>query len=119
MRGFCRRTRSRPAPCPGGGIGRRSGFKIRRWLHCGGSSPPPGTNQYAWFSCVACPDTRKFPNWHLRQLVFSTALDTVEKPNRGAPGNSKGLMLPPKNFRRFGNKSRPISVYPHDKRIHV
>ncbi len=20
-----------PAPCPGGGIGRRSGFKIRRW----------------------------------------------------------------------------------------
>src|SRR5258706_7560213 len=26
-----------------GGIGRRSGLKIRRWQHCGGSSPPPGT----------------------------------------------------------------------------
>ena len=26
------------------GIGRRSGFKIRRWRHRGGSSPPTGTN---------------------------------------------------------------------------
>ena len=26
------------------GIGRRSGFKIRRWQHRGGSSPPTGTN---------------------------------------------------------------------------
>lgn len=34
-----------PAPCPGGGIGRRSGFKIRRWQQHGSSILPRGTNR--------------------------------------------------------------------------
>ena len=33
-------------PCRDGGIGRRSGFKIHRWQHLGGSSPPPGTRRH-------------------------------------------------------------------------
>ena len=43
-------TRTDTSRCDG--IGRRSGFKIRRWRHRGGSSPPTGTTWNDWVSRI-------------------------------------------------------------------
>ena len=48
----------RSRQCPDGEIGRRSGLKIRRPQGRGGSSPPPGTNQYAPLSVSKLKSTQ-------------------------------------------------------------
>ena len=70
--GPCGRT-VRASMRRGGGIGRRSGLKIRRWQHLGGSSPPPGTTDiYALgaYGGVGADCQHWKPSLSLNQALF-------------------------------------------------
>ena len=103
---FTRKMLRRRTPCRDGGIGKRSGLKIRRWQHLASSSLAPGTRKTGGHDGVATA-------WPPFFMLDGLRLPPCHAPGRGQPGRVNGCLCAPAgpSTDRAGSASTPPAAY--------
>ena len=93
--------------CPGGGIGRRVGLKIRWWRHRAGSSPAPGT------TIVVLPKSHLCDNYLRLFIVIKGGEACPAERNEGNEHSESGSPAPGavQDFKKWVLTWRKLHIY--------